>query len=59
MRGSGCAVLAGVGVIAAGDRLDQAVYRLSLAERIAYFRQEAHISHRLLGGAPVAELDQG
>lgn len=59
MRGSGCAVVAGAGVIAAGDRLDQAVYRLCLAERIAYFRQEAHINHRLLGGAPVAEFEQG
>ncbi len=58
-RGNGCAVIAGVGVIAAGESLAQAVYRLSLAERIAHFRQEVHLNHRLLGGAPVSDFEQG
>ncbi|MFO7708319.1 MAG: class II aldolase/adducin family protein [Desulfobacterales bacterium] len=50
-RGNGCGIVAGCGVIAAGEEgLAQAVYRLSLAERIARFRQEAHLNHLLLGG---------
>lgn len=58
-RGNGCAVIAGFGVIAAGASLAQAIYRLSLTERIAHFRQEVHLNHRLLGGAPVSDFEQG
>lgn len=58
-QGEGCAAIAGVGVIAAGETLAQAVYRLSLMERIAYFRQEVHLNQRLLGGAAAAEIGPG
>jgi ribulose-5-phosphate 4-epimerase/fuculose-1-phosphate aldolase len=57
-RGNGCGIIAGYGVIAAGESgLAQALYRLSLAERIARFKQEVHLHHRLLGGAPAAEFE--
>lgn len=57
-QGGGCAAIAGVGVIAAGETLDQAVYRLSLMERIAHFRQEVDLNHRLFGSAPVNAFPQ-
>lgn len=57
-RGDGCGIIAGYGVIAAGETgIAQAFYRLSLAERIARFRQEAHLNHILLGGAAPAEFE--
>ncbi|MCU0560575.1 MAG: class II aldolase/adducin family protein [Desulfobacterales bacterium] len=58
-RGDGCGVIAGYGVIAAGEGgLAQAFYRLTLAERIARFRQEAHLHHTLLGAAAPAEFEK-
>jgi hypothetical protein len=55
---SGCGLIAGYGVMAAGERsLAQAAYRLSLAERVARFRQEVDLNHRLLGGPPVAAFE--
>jgi len=45
-------------VIAAGkENLGQAAYRVSLAERIARFRQEVDLTHRLLGGPPVEAFE--
>jgi ribulose-5-phosphate 4-epimerase/fuculose-1-phosphate aldolase len=54
--GNGCGLIAGCGVIAAGEHdLAQAAYRVSLAERVARFRLEVGLNHRLLGGpAPAA-----
>lgn len=52
---NGCCLIDGCGVIAAGEEsLGQAAYRVSLAERIARFRQEVDINHRILGGPAVA-----
>jgi ribulose-5-phosphate 4-epimerase/fuculose-1-phosphate aldolase len=57
-NGKGCGLISGVGVIAAAeDTLAQAAYRVSLAERIARFRQEVDLNHRLLGGPTVSELE--
>jgi ribulose-5-phosphate 4-epimerase/fuculose-1-phosphate aldolase len=56
--GSGLGLIAGGGVIAAGERsLAQAAYRVSLAERAARFRQEVDLHHRLLGGPPLAAFE--
>jgi ribulose-5-phosphate 4-epimerase/fuculose-1-phosphate aldolase len=56
--GNGCCLIAGGGVIAAGEEnLAQAAYRVSLAERIARFRQEADLNHRLLGGPALTALE--
>jgi L-fuculose-phosphate aldolase len=56
--GKGCSLIAGCGVIAAGEHsLAQAAYRLSLAERVARFRLEVDINHRLLGGPPVTAFE--
>jgi len=45
-------------VIAAGkENLGQAAYRVSLAERIARFRQEVDLTHRLLEGPPVEAFE--
>lgn len=53
--GNGGCLIAGCGVIAAGEEnLGQAAYRVSLAERIARFRHEVDINHRLFGGPPAA-----
>ncbi len=49
----GCCVVAGYGVISTGDAtLEQAAHNASSAERIARFRQEAYINHKLLNGPP-------
>jgi L-fuculose-phosphate aldolase len=57
-RGNGCGLIAGCGVIAAGeDNLGQAAYRVSLAERIARFRHEVDLNHGLLGGPPTAAFE--
>ena len=57
-RADGCCLMAGCGVIAAGkENLGQAAYRVSLAERIARFRQEVDLTHRLLGGPPVEAFE--
>jgi L-fuculose-phosphate aldolase len=57
-RGNGCGVVAGYGVIAAGESgLAQAFYRLSLAERIARFRQEVHLDQILSGGLHPERMD--
>jgi hypothetical protein len=56
--GNGCCLIAGGGVIAAGEEnLAQAAYRVSLAERIARFRQEADLNQRLLGGPALTALE--
>jgi hypothetical protein len=56
--GNGCCLIAGYGVIAAGEeRLAQAAYRVSLAERVARFRLEVDLNHRALGGPAVAALE--
>jgi ribulose-5-phosphate 4-epimerase/fuculose-1-phosphate aldolase len=58
VRGNGCCLIAGCGVIAAGEEgLGQAAYRVSLAERMARFRQEVDLNHRLLGGPAVAAFE--
>jgi hypothetical protein len=45
-------------VIAAGEEhLDQAAYRVSLAERIARFRHEVGLNHRILGGPAVSAFE--
>ena len=45
-------------MIAAGEEnLGQAAYRVSLAERIARFRQEVDLNHRVLGGPALAALE--
>ncbi len=55
---NGCCLVAGGGVIAAGEeRLGQAAYRVSLAERVARFRLEVALNHRLLGGPAVAAFE--
>jgi L-fuculose-phosphate aldolase len=56
--GNGCCLIAGSGTIAAGEeRLGQAAYRVSLAERIARFRLEVNLNHRLLGGPAVVVFE--
>lgn len=56
--GGGCCLIAGCGVIAVGEEnLGQAAYRVSLAERIARFRQEVDLNHRLFGGPPVEAFE--
>jgi len=49
----GCCVVAGYGVVSTGDAtLEQAAHNASSAERIARFRQETYINHKLLNGPP-------
>jgi L-fuculose-phosphate aldolase len=56
--GKGACLVAGGGVIAAGERsLAQAAYRVALAERVARFRQEVDLHHRMLGGPPAAAFE--
>jgi ribulose-5-phosphate 4-epimerase/fuculose-1-phosphate aldolase len=56
--GNGCGLIAGWGVVSAGEEhLGQAAYRLSLAERIARFRQEVDLNHRLFGAPPLAAFE--
>jgi ribulose-5-phosphate 4-epimerase/fuculose-1-phosphate aldolase len=56
--GNGCCLIAGCGVIAGGEKsLEQAAYRVSLAERLARFRMEVDLHHRLFGGPAVAEFE--
>jgi len=50
----GCCVVAGYGVISTGDTtLEQAAHNAASAERIARFRAEVFINHRLLNGPSV------
>jgi ribulose-5-phosphate 4-epimerase/fuculose-1-phosphate aldolase len=50
----GCCVVAGFGVIAAGDTtLEQAAHNISSAERIAKFRTEVFINENMLNGLPL------
>jgi hypothetical protein len=54
----GCCVVAGFGVIAAGDTtLEQAAHNLASAERIARFRTEVYINEKLLGGPPLTSFE--
>jgi L-fuculose-phosphate aldolase len=56
--GNGCCLIAGGGVVAAGEEnLGQAAYRVSLAERMARFRQEVDLNHRVLGGPALAAFE--
>jgi L-fuculose-phosphate aldolase len=56
--GNGCVLIAGWGVVSAGEEhLGQAAYRLSLAERIARFRLEVDLNHRLFGAPPLAAFE--
>jgi hypothetical protein len=56
--GDGGCLIAGGGVIAAGEEhLGQAAYRVSLAERIARFRHEVELNHRLFAGPPAAAFE--
>jgi hypothetical protein len=56
--GNGCCLIAGSGVIAVGEeRLGQAAYRVSLAERMARFRLEVAFNHHLLGTPPPAAFE--
>ena len=58
LRYHGCCIVAGYGVICAGEAsLAQAAHHASSAERIARFRQEAYLNHRLLGGPPVEAFE--
>lgn len=56
--GNGCGLIAGWGVLSAGEEhLGQAAYRLSLAERIARFRLEVDLNHRLFGTPPLTAFE--
>jgi hypothetical protein len=56
--GNGCVLVAGWGVVSVGEEhLGQAAYRLSLAERIARFRLEVDLNHRLFGTPPLAAFE--
>ncbi len=56
--GNGCGLIAGCGVVSAGEEhLGQAAYRASLAERIARFRLEVDLNHRMLGTPPLAVFE--
>lgn len=58
LLGNGCCLIAGCGVIAAGEEhLGQAAYRVSLAERIARFRHEVGLNHRIFGGPTVSAFE--
>jgi ribulose-5-phosphate 4-epimerase/fuculose-1-phosphate aldolase len=54
----GCCVVAGFGVIAAGDTtLEQAAHNLASAERIGRFRTEVYINQKMLGGPPLTSFE--
>jgi ribulose-5-phosphate 4-epimerase/fuculose-1-phosphate aldolase len=58
LRYHGCCIAAGYGVICAGEAsLAQAAHHASSAERIARFRQEADLNHRLFGGPPIEAFE--
>ncbi len=51
----GCCVVAGYGVISTGETtLEQAAHNASSAERIAQFRSEVYINHKILGGPNIS-----
>jgi len=55
----GCCVVSGYGVISTGDTtLEQAGHNAASAERIARFRSEVFINHRLLKGPSVARFER-
>jgi len=54
----GCCVVAGYGVISTGDTtLEQAAHNAASAERIARFRSEVFINHRLLHSSSVLNFE--
>ena len=54
----GCCVVAGYGVVSAGDKtLEQCAHNASSAERIAQFRQETDLNSALLGGPSVKSYE--
>jgi ribulose-5-phosphate 4-epimerase/fuculose-1-phosphate aldolase len=58
LRYHGCCIIAGCGVISAGETsLAQAAHHASSAERIARFRQEVDLNHRLFGGPPIEAFE--
>jgi hypothetical protein len=58
LRCHGACIVAGLGVISAGEAsLAQAAHHASSAERIARFRQEVDLNHRLFGGPPIEAFE--
>jgi ribulose-5-phosphate 4-epimerase/fuculose-1-phosphate aldolase len=58
LRCHGCCIIAGYGLISAAEAsLAQAAHHASSAERIARFRQEVDLNHRLLGGPPIEAFE--
>lgn len=56
--GGGCCLVAGCGTVAAGAKsLGQAAYGVALAERVARFRLEVDLNHRVFGGPPPAAFE--
>jgi ribulose-5-phosphate 4-epimerase/fuculose-1-phosphate aldolase len=54
----GCCIVSGYGVISTGDTtLEQAAHNAASAERIARFRSEVFINHRLLDGPAVQHFE--
>jgi ribulose-5-phosphate 4-epimerase/fuculose-1-phosphate aldolase len=54
----GCCVVSGYGVISTGSpTLEQAAHNAASAERIARFRSEVFINHKLIGGPSVAYFE--
>lgn len=57
-RYKGCCVVAGYGVISAGETtLEQAAHNAASAERIAQFRAEVFINEKVLNGPPLADFE--
>ncbi len=56
--GNGCCLIAGCGVVAVGAQgLGQAAYWVALAERVARFRLEVDLNHRVFGGPALAAFE--
>ena len=54
----GCCVVSGYGVISTGDTtLEQAAHNAASAERIARFRAEVFVNHKLLNGPSVQDCE--
>ncbi len=54
----GCCIVAGYGVVSTGDTtLEQAAHDASSAERIARFRTEVFINHKILGGPRIEDFE--
>ncbi len=54
----GCCVVAGLGVVSTGETtLEQAAHNASSAERIAQFRSNVDINHKMLGGPSIESFE--